>query len=327
MEVYSNIFIFLIIFNFIVLYFFKFLIKKVNIYDFPDNVKKIHKKPIPLMGGVIFLLNIVLFFLLEYENLSDLEIKILICSLSFLIIGIADDKYNLTPNTKFLALIIILSLFFYFVDDLIITNIKVYGFEIFLNKFIGVFFTITCILLFVNAFNLFDGINLQSSSYGLYLLLFLIFKGLFLKTLIVVTIPLLLIIYLNNKNKIFMGDSGTLFLGSIISLFIIANYTKFNSIEIDEIFLLMILPGVDMLRLFIQRIYNHKNPFMGDREHLHHYLSLIYGYKFSITALIGISISPIFLNFFIDSKIVIIIFIIFYVLMINYVKQKISKKI
>ena len=83
MEVYSNIFILLIIFNFIVLYFFKFLIKKVNIYDFPDNVKKIHKNPIPLMGGVIFLLNIVLFFLLEYENLSDLEIKILICRYHF----------------------------------------------------------------------------------------------------------------------------------------------------------------------------------------------------------------------------------------------------
>ena len=59
MEVFSSIFFLLLIFNCIILYFFEFLIKKVNIYDLPDNVKKLHKKPIPLMGGVIFLLNII----------------------------------------------------------------------------------------------------------------------------------------------------------------------------------------------------------------------------------------------------------------------------
>ena len=46
-----------------------------------------------------------------------------------------------------------------------------------------------------------------------------------------------------------MGDSGTLFLGSIISLIVIVNYNKFNLLEVDEIFLLMFLPGIDMLRL------------------------------------------------------------------------------
>ena len=79
-----------------------------------------------------------------------------------------------------------------------------------------------------------------------------------------------------------MGDSGTLFLGSFISLLVVANYKNENSLNADQIFLLMFLPGVDMLRLFLQRILYKKNPFAGDREHLHHYLLKIYGYKFTI---------------------------------------------
>jgi UDP-GlcNAc:undecaprenyl-phosphate/decaprenyl-phosphate GlcNAc-1-phosphate transferase len=75
-----------------------------------------------------------------------------------------------------------------------------------------------------------------------------------------------------------MGDSGTLFLGCVISV-INKKLSIANSLKVDEIFLLMFLPGLDMFRLFVQRIYNKKNPFLGDREHLHHYLLKIYGYK------------------------------------------------
>ena len=155
----------------------------------------------------------------------------------------------------------------------------VYGFSINLGNNFGIFFSILCVMLFVNAFNLFDGINLQSSLYGIFLLIYLISKTLYFQIALILIIPLLLIIYLNSKNRIFMGDSGTLFLGSIISLIVILNYTKFNLLEVDEIFILMLLPGIDMLRLFVQRIYNRKNPFLGDREHLHHYFLLVYGYK------------------------------------------------
>ena len=90
-----------------------------------------------------------------------------------------------------------------------------------------------------------------------------------------------------------MGDSGTLFLGSIISLIVVVNYTKFNLLEVDEIFLLMFLPGVDMLRLFIQRVISKRNPFLGDREHLHHYFLLIYSYKKTISLIILFSVFPI----------------------------------
>ena len=313
--------------NLIILYFFDYLKNKINVYDYPDNDKKLHKSPIPLMGGWIFLFNLLLFLILKNWSLSSLETNIIFCSSSFLLIGILDDKYDLSPYSKFLSLTISLILFFNFNESMIINKLEIYDYSIYLNKNIGLFFSVLCVLLFANAFNLFDGINLQSSLYGIYFLLFLVYKSLFIETILVMIIPLLFIIYLNNRNRIFMGDSGTLFLGSIMSLFVIANYTKTNSLKVDEIFLLMFLPGVDMLRLFIQRIINRKNPFLGDREHLHHYFLEFFGYKLSIISILLISILPQLLNFFIDSKYVITFFILFYLFIFSYLKKKLTNKI
>ena len=60
----------------------------------------------------------------------------------------------------------------------------------------------------------------------------------------------------------------------LISIFII-NFYNNSLIKADQIFLLMMIPGIDMLRLFIMRIGKKKNPFSGDQNHFHHRL-LIY---------------------------------------------------
>ena len=313
-----------ILLNFFIFYFFDYLKKKINIYDYPDQKKKLHKKATPLMGGVIFLFNLILFLILNNLSLTTLELSILLCSAFFLLIGIFDDKFDLSPYFKFLSLAIILLLFFIFNEKMIITNFDIYNYDIRLSKNIGIFFSILCILLFVNALNLFDGINLQSSLYGLFCLTFLIFRGLFFEIILIIIISLLLIIYLNYKNKTFMGDSGTLFLGSIISLIVIANYNKTNFLTADEIFLLMFLPGMDMLRLFIERIFHGKNPFIGDREHLHHYFVRVFSYRFSILSIFIISIFPLLINHFIRSEFVVVFFVIFYFVLLVFLKKKLT---
>ena len=97
-------------------------------------------------------------------------------------------------------------------------------------------------------------------------------------------------------------------------------------LKVDEIFILMLLPGIDMLRLFVQRIYNRKNPFLGDREHLHHYFLLVYGYKKTICIITLISIFPTFLNIFLNNKYIIIIFILFFFYLFYFSQKKIYKK-
>jgi len=261
-----------------------------------------------------------LFF--ESSILTPLEIKIIFCSLIFFLVGIIDDKINLSPNLKFLFLITILSIFLIFEENLILINLELWSYNISFTYELGLVLTILCILLFVNALNLFDGINLQSILYSAYVLFYLIFKNHFVVIIIVLLITLFLIGFLNYKNETFMGDGGTLFLGSMISLLVIANYNVNKSLKVDEIFLLMLIPGLDMLRLFIHRIFLKKNPFNGDRLHLHHYFLAFFGYKTSIIFLISFSLLPSALNLFFSSHYLIILFIVIYLLIIIFFLRK-----
>ena len=81
--------------------------------------------------------------------------------------------------------------------------------------------------------------------------------------------------YLNFKrdNKVFLGDSGIYLLSIILSSSLIYEHNiQKNIIFADEIFFLLLLPGLDLLRLTLKRLLSFKNPFFGDRDHIHHLL-------------------------------------------------------
>ena len=140
-----------------------------------------HTKKVPLVGGYIFLINIILFCFLTWSTISSIELNIIFCSSFFLLIGILDDKYNLSPYSKFLFLIVTLFIFFNFTENTIIKNLVFW--RINLGNNFGIFFSILCVMLFVNAFNLFDD-NLQSGLYGIFLLIYLISKTLYFQMLL-----------------------------------------------------------------------------------------------------------------------------------------------
>jgi UDP-GlcNAc:undecaprenyl-phosphate GlcNAc-1-phosphate transferase len=77
-------------------------------------------------------------------------------------------------------------------------------------------------------------------------------------------------LYFNFKDKIFLGDSGTILLGFLISYFFIKSYNMGSTITSDEIFLIMMIPGFELLRLAIQRLKNKRHPFSADNNHIHH---------------------------------------------------------
>ena len=158
--------------------------------DVPDNNRKIHKYPTSLAGGTIIIINIFIIFVygmitsnFEYSHFFFLS------SLGIFILGLYDDKFDLSPNKKFLFLIIIFSSCYFYdssfqINDLFFetnnnfVNIKNYSF----------FFTILCLLLFSNALNMFDGINLQCILYCFLTLIYLLFlnQTIMLKALVIV---------------------------------------------------------------------------------------------------------------------------------------------
>lgn len=298
-----------VLFNLLlVFYFSKIKFFHINI-DKPDKIRKFHSKPTALAGGQIIYLNILIYWIILnlFENLLEKEfffynIKsfnfFMIISSSLFLLGFLDDKFNIRANSKFLISIIIISILLLVDNTLVIDNIK---FSFVDNNFvlddIKYFFTIFCFLVFINAFNMFDGINLQSSIYSLF-----IFFGISIFFLDTIFIKILIISifgfsYLNFKNQTFLGDSGSLLISFIISYLFIKLY-NLNYIEFaDEITLFMLIPGLDLIRLFILRILKKRNPLSSDRNHLHHLLIAKYPLNKSLIIILLLIFLPIILSY------------------------------
>jgi UDP-GlcNAc:undecaprenyl-phosphate GlcNAc-1-phosphate transferase len=320
-------FTFLFIINlFIIFFFYNPLVRILNCYDHPNNLRKIHKKKIAKVGGFLIIFNILIFYAISLNNTVILkeDIFFILGCVLFFLLGYFDDKNDINAYLKFFFQITFLLLLIIFNNDLSINNINIS----FLNKKIllgefSIFFTILCYLLFINAFNMLDGINISAAVYALLLLVFLYLHQNNI-IFIVLIISLLFFLIKNYQNKLFLGNNGSYLLGFILSFFFIdLNITKVISVE--EIFLAMIIPGLDMLRLYIQRIYNKKNPFKADLNHLHHILLKKFSYYKAVIYLLLILCIPIFLNYFfeVSKKIYLIIFItILYVSLIIYLLKK-----
>ena len=157
---------------------------------------------------------------------------------------------------------------------------------------------------------MFDGINLQAGSYCLIFLITLLFYS-ELNFLILSTIlSLIFFLYLNSKSRLFLGDNGTYLLSFIISYLTIttAKQSDYILFSADKIFLLMILPGLDLIRLFIIRLLNKKHPFSPDRRHIHHILLRKTSFKLTILyIIIFTSLANLSIYFFGDYSIIAII--------------------
>ena len=130
-------------------------------------------------------------------------------------------------------------------------------------------------MLLSNAINLIDGINGLCILICIIILFWILLAFKDDNFVYVTIISLIFILFYNLKGNIFLGDSGSLLLGSLIGLLIINNYNNellLTNFPVENIFIVLMIPGIDMLRVFIIRILNKKNPFSSDRNHLHHML-------------------------------------------------------
>lgn len=329
----------IILFNLIIFLNIDFIIKKYGVYDYPDKIRKIHKNKTSLSGGLIIFLNIlVIIFCYSFQgsqfenfikyffnnNIIYLYLFLFYLTVIFLF-GFFDDKFNISANKKIIFLLIFIFFSISLDSSLVISKINFsFSNDVFYLKEFKIFFTILCFLLFINAFNMFDGINLQSGLYSIYIfIIFFYFSENFL--FLIILIPLVAFLYFNFKNKIFLGNSGSYLIGFLISYFTIKMFNNFNNIFSDEIFLLMLMPGFDMLRLFIFRLLNKKNPFASDNNHFHHLLYSNYNFTYAIIINLFLSVMPFILGFFVPSYIAFLFFLIIYFSFLTFLKNNEQK--
>ena len=252
--------------------------------DPKSESRKIHKEPISQIGGIWLILNL---FILYFFSKNFFEIKIfnepihdlkkfgsLWFGILFLfLIGLIDDKFKIKTSIKSILLLFSI-VFVLLIDKYLILNTVNLSF---LNKSFSIgdlsfFFTLLSILLFINATNLYDGIDSQLGFYSLFLTSYFIFIKLSIYFFLPIFIFIIFYLILNYKKLIFLGDNGSYVIGFLFSYLFIKSYNYELIDYADQIVLIMILPGVDMFRLFVIRILNKKNPFYPDQNHIHHLL-------------------------------------------------------
>lgn len=280
------IFLSLIFFNLVLLKKIDFLIKFINVYDSPDFIRKRHIKSTPVVGGFIIYINLIAILIIDYfltnfilQNFFDVFgffSFLLIFSFLF-ILGFYDDKYFLAASLKLFISSILIFILLYFNNELILNDLYFTSFKS--NIFLSVYaipVTILSILLFQNSINMFDGSDLQFANFSFICILFFLIKSNFNPFFLFLAVPFIFYWYLNKNKYSFLGDGGALSLSFFFSIFFIKFYNTKLVINCEDIVVLMLVPGIDMLRLFIYRIYKNKNPFTADENHIHHILFRIF---------------------------------------------------
>ena len=317
-----------ILVNIPIICFYNQLVKFININDIPDKARKLQKKEVPLFGGILIIYNLIVFFLIDYFFIlnpykyffNTREHFVFFAGiLSCFLIGLYDDKYDLSAIKK-LVLNFFLILFLILIDETLLISELHFSFNsnsIELRNF-SYPFTILCILLLINALNMFDGVNLQVGVYCILILILLSIKELYTFINLIIILSLILFLIYNYLNKAYLGDAGTQILAFLISYILIKSHNTSNNITPDQIFVILSFPGLDMFRLFLFRIINGVSPFKADRNHIHHLLINRFSLSKTNIILILLAILPIFLFSFIGINffVVLTIFTSIYFLLI-----------
>lgn len=246
-----------------------------------------HSKAIPTYGGVAIFFGIIFsFFVLLKIGAKDGVQWIMGSTFIIFFLGVIDDSITLRPLKKFLGQLIAITIIVYF-NDLRITSMQGLFFIYELPYLPSFFLTVLTMLIITNAYNLIDGIDGLAALIGL--LVFLVFLVFFFIqaeynfTVIIAAIIGGLTAFLKfnwHPAKIFMGDTGSLVIGfllSVITIFFIETDFEMESqwfqIKTSTLAMaILIVPLQDLLRVFIVRLLQKKSPFSGDRNHLHHLL-------------------------------------------------------
>jgi len=309
---------------------------KLNLVDLP-NKRKIHLKPTANTGG--FAIIISLLFALQALDVFDKTLG-LILSISFLvsIVGLIDDKFHLNTGGK-LSLQIIPIFYLIVFENLTLNHIGAYNYFILEMGSFTVPFTLLCVLFLINAFNYFDGIDgtLSFTTISvLVILYFLVPDQNFQLFLIMILIPISIFLCFNfsllRLPKLFLGDSGSLLLGFIISFVLIylANQKFIHPILLAWSIAIFVY---EFLSINIIRLKNKQNPFKAGTDHLHHRLfeknKSIFLTNFLITSfniilfLIGY-LSFLFINELVSLILFVAFFMIFLILRNNTFKKSIK---
>ncbi len=246
---------------------------KLNFVDLP-NKRKIHKIATAYTGGIT--ISFIIIFYLLFFDIKDNSLKLILSSSILIsIVGLIDDRLNLSAVNK-ICLQIIPVFYLAVFENMNLSSLGDYKyFELNLGTF-KIPFTLLCILFLINSFNYFDGLDgtlIFTSISVIINLNFLVLNENFQLFFVVILIPMSVFLLFNfsvlKLPKMFLGDSGSLLIGFIFSFFLIylAQQNLVHPILLAWSITIFVY---EFLSLNLIRLKNKKNIFITGQDHLHH---------------------------------------------------------
>ena len=281
-----------------------------NLVDNPD-ARKLQRNPVPVMGGWAGFFGIVAGLCSSQIAFFSPGVFVLMAAMTIMLYtGTIDDILDLTPRTRFIIEIVVVA-FIMLVNNSGINHFwGLWGIN-FIPVWIAAPLTIFAAVGIINAINLIDGVNGLSSGFcfmaSVMFAIMLYISGNTHMTILAVTaagaiIPFFLHNVFGNTTKMFIGDGGTLVIGTMMSMFVVstlkgtslsASLAKDGMGLIPFTLAVLAVPVFDTLRVMSMRILRKQSPFHPDKTHLHH-LFIELGFSH-----IGTTVSILTLNFLI----------------------------
>lgn len=259
-------------------------------------------------GGVslfstLFLISI--YFYLSGYDIYEFSLLIPLAILSA--VGLYDDINGVDFKLKFIFQIIAAKII---IDNgLIIDNLHGFAGIYEISRITAQLLTVFVIVAIINSINFIDGIDgLAISNVILFICGFEFFAVeqttySNLSTILIASIIPIYYFNFRKKNKVFLGDSGSLFLGGIISIYVITVLTndyiispEYDLHKILFVISILFYPIIDIIRIFFSRLFKGTSPFRPDKNHIHHLILKKINNHFIVTLIIS-SISILFLIF------------------------------
>ncbi|MCS7243945.1 MAG: MraY family glycosyltransferase [Candidatus Calescibacterium sp.] len=268
--------------------------KQYNIVDNPDE-RRIHKEPIPRLGGISVIVSVIFsvlffvmlilffepeFFKVKYFKYDFLQIVGIVFSLFVItLVGIMDDLFQIDAKKKLLFQILCANVL-YFTGSKITFLSNLGNYPVVIGDFLGYVLTILWIVGLTNAINLIDGMDgalagiAAITSFTLGLLA--VIQGQTVLAVFVFALSGSLLGFLRynfNPAKIFLGDTGSLFIGMFMSIVSLLGYfKKATIISLLVPVIIFAIPIFDTLWAILRRIVKRQHIFQPDKEHIHHKL-------------------------------------------------------
>ncbi|MBJ6308447.1 undecaprenyl/decaprenyl-phosphate alpha-N-acetylglucosaminyl 1-phosphate transferase, partial [Staphylococcus aureus] len=262
--------------------------KRLNLVDKP-NFRKVHTKPISVMGGTVILFSFLIGIWIGHP--IETEIKpLIIGAIIMYVLGLVDDIYDLKPYIKLagqIAAALVVAFYGVTIDFISLPMGTTIHFG-----FLSIPITVIWIVAITNAINLIDGLDGLASGVSAIGLITIGFIAILQANIFITMICCVLLgsligflFYNFHPAKIFLGDSGALMIGFIIGFLSLLGFKNITIIALFFPIVILAVPFIDTLFAMIRRVKKGQHIMQADKTHLHHKL-LALGYTHRQTVLL-----------------------------------------